>query len=127
MKYMYVVMKDKDGAWDASSFDYDKAVGMANMLILEGKPVYCIAKVGAETEEDLKVGKGCCETEYFPGKDFKVRIQDARHFANLTQQQVFENWGIPVRTIEAWEAGDRTPPEYVERLLIKAMVRSRQA
>lgn len=28
-----------------------------------------------------------------------------------------EHTGIPVRTLEDWEAGRRTPPEYIPRLI----------
>ena len=28
-----------------------------------------------------------------------------------------ESCGIPVRTLEDWEAGRRTPPEYIPRLI----------
>ena len=37
------------------------------------------------------------------------RIKELREFS--------EHTGIPIRTLEDWEAGRRTPPEYVPRLL----------
>ena len=34
-----------------------------------------------------------------------------------TRKEFSEYTGIPVRTLEDWEAGRRTPPEYIPRLL----------
>lgn len=50
-------------------------------------------------------------------------VKEARLEAGLTQAKMAEIMGIPKRTIEAWEAGDRTPPEYVERLVIAELKR----
>lgn len=46
--------------------------------------------------------------------DFK----DARIAAGLTQKQMSDMFKIPKRTIENWESGQRTPPEYVKLLVI---------
>ena len=35
----------------------------------------------------------------------------------MTQKAFSEFFGIPVRTLQDWEAGVRTPPDYVVRLL----------
>ncbi|MDY5306037.1 helix-turn-helix domain-containing protein, partial [Fusobacterium gastrosuis] len=50
-------------------------------------------------------------------------VKEARLEAGLTQAKMAEIMGIPKRTIEAWEAGDRTPPAYVERLVIAELER----
>lgn len=50
-------------------------------------------------------------------------IKDARLHAMLTQRQVAELLGIPLRTIENWEGGKNTPPPYVERLIINELAR----
>lgn len=34
-----------------------------------------------------------------------------------------EKLSIPIRTIQDWEAGRRTPPEYVEKLVIAELER----
>lgn len=52
-----------------------------------------------------------------------MTIKEARKAAGLTQADVCKLIGIPKRTIEAWETGDRTPPPYVERLVIDALKR----
>ena len=35
----------------------------------------------------------------------------------MTRKAFSEHTGIPVRTLEDWEAGRRTPPEYIPRLI----------
>jgi hypothetical protein len=35
----------------------------------------------------------------------------------MSRKEFSEHTGIPVRTLEDWEAGRRTPPEYIPRLL----------
>ena len=44
-------------------------------------------------------------------------IRNLRKEAGLTQKAFSEFFGIPVRTLQDWEAGVRTPPDYVVRLL----------
>ena len=36
----------------------------------------------------------------------------------MNRREFSEYTGIPIRTLEDWEAGRRTPPEYVPRLLV---------
>ena len=50
-------------------------------------------------------------------------LKSARKAAGLTIKQMSEFLEIPTRTIEAWEAGDREPPVYVEKLIIKELSR----
>ena len=35
----------------------------------------------------------------------------------MNRKEFSEYTGIPVRTLEDWEAGRRTPPEYIPRLI----------
>ena len=49
--------------------------------------------------------------------DFKK----ARIDAGLTQQQMSDMFKIPKLTIENWESGQRTPPEYVKILVIEKL------
>ena len=51
------------------------------------------------------------------------KIKEARIKANLTQAQMAERMGIPKRTIEDWDSGKSSPPEYVERLVIAELKR----
>ena len=45
-------------------------------------------------------------------------IKNIRIKYNLTQHQLSDLTGIPHRTIQNWEGGQRKCPEYVERLLL---------
>lgn len=45
------------------------------------------------------------------------RIRELRDSIGLTRKEFSEHIGIPVRTLEDWEAGRRTPPEYIPRLI----------
>ena len=47
----------------------------------------------------------------------KDEIKKMRKEAGMTQKAFSEFFGIPVRTLQDWEAGVRTPPDYVVRLL----------
>ena len=45
------------------------------------------------------------------------RIKELRESIGLTRKEFSEHTRIPVRTLEDWEAGRRTPPEYIPRLI----------
>lgn len=47
-----------------------------------------------------------------------MSIRSIRQAANLTQKQLSDLLGIPLRTIEDWDSGRRKPPEYVTALII---------
>ena len=44
-------------------------------------------------------------------------IKNLREQTGMNRREFSEYTKIPVRTLEDWEAGKRTPPEYVPRLL----------
>jgi len=44
-------------------------------------------------------------------------IKRIRKELNLTQSKFGERFGIPMRTIQEWESGRRTPPDYVLNLI----------
>lgn len=46
------------------------------------------------------------------------KIKEARIASGLTQQQFSNLLEIPKRTIQDWEGGKRTPPPYVEKLIL---------
>ena len=50
-------------------------------------------------------------------EEFSEKLKQARKDAELTQKGMAERMLIPKRTIEKWETGERTPPEYVQRPL----------
>lgn len=49
--------------------------------------------------------------------DSSEKIRIIREQTELNRKEFAEYFGIPLRTIEEWEAGRRTPPEYVPRLM----------
>lgn len=49
--------------------------------------------------------------------DIAEKIKKLRERTGMTRKAFSEYTGIPVRTLEDWEAGRRTPPEYIPRLL----------
>lgn len=55
--------------------------------------------------------------------DAKMNIKDARIRHGLTQKQLSEITGVPVRTIENWEGGQRKCPDYVERMVLDTLER----
>ena len=44
-------------------------------------------------------------------------IKKLREGTGMSRKVFSEHTGIPVRTLEDWEAGRRTPPEYLPRLI----------
>lgn len=51
-----------------------------------------------------------------------MTIKEARHLSGLTQMAMSETLEIPLRTIEDWERNRRTPPSYVERLVVEKLL-----
>ncbi len=51
----------------------------------------------------------------------KNLIKEAREKLGISQRELGERLGIPKRTIEHWESGDRKPPEWAETLLKERM------
>ena len=44
-------------------------------------------------------------------------IKELRESTGMTRKAFSGHTGIPVRTLEDWEAGRRRPPEYIPRLI----------
>lgn len=51
-----------------------------------------------------------------------MTIKEARIACGLTQRHMSELFEIPLRTIESWESGSRTPPSYVEKLIVEKLL-----
>ena len=49
--------------------------------------------------------------------DTAKTIKELRERTGMSRKEFSKNTGIPVRTLEDWEAGRRTPPEYIPRLI----------
>lgn len=50
-----------------------------------------------------------------------MEIKELRMLFGLSQQAFSDKYNIPKRSIENWESGKRTPPEYVISLLERAV------
>ncbi len=44
-------------------------------------------------------------------------IKELRESTGMSRKEFSEHTGIPVRTLEDWEAARRKPPEYIPRLI----------
>lgn len=44
-------------------------------------------------------------------------IRNLRDSVGMNRKEFSEHTGIPVRTLEDWEAGRRRPPEYIPRMI----------
>ena len=49
--------------------------------------------------------------------DTAKTIKELRESTGMSRKEFSEHTGIPVRTLEDWEAGRRTPPDYLPRLI----------
>ena len=50
---------------------------------------------------------------------YSERFKAARKAAGLTQRACAEKYGIPRRTIEAWETGERIPPDDIQFFILE--------
>ena len=53
--------------------------------------------------------------DLFPDTTIIDRVKALR--GNITQQEFSKAYGVPLRTLQSWEIGDRVPPAYVLNLL----------
>ena len=51
----------------------------------------------------------------------EMNIKEAREQAGLSRAEMSRLFEIPIRTLEEWDAGRRTPPPYVEKLIIEKL------
>lgn len=49
--------------------------------------------------------------------DTAKTIKELRESIGMSRKEFSEYTGIPVRTLEDWEAARRTPPDYIPRLI----------
>ena len=49
--------------------------------------------------------------------DIAKSMKELRESTGMSRKDFSEHTGIPVRTLEDWEAGRRTPPDYIPRLI----------
>lgn len=53
--------------------------------------------------------------------NFAEKLKAARKAAGLTQHGMADRMLIPFRTIQQWEGGQRTPPDYVQRFVLNEL------
>ena len=51
---------------------------------------------------------------------FSTQISEAISASGLTQKAFAKLLGVPLRTLESWKAGVRTPPVYVQEAILKS-------
>ncbi len=54
--------------------------------------------------------------------DISEKIKELRKKTGLSQSKFSAKFGIPVRTLQQWEQGISTPPEYVVRMMAYIML-----
>ena len=50
-----------------------------------------------------------------------MTVKEKREELGISRSKMSRMIGIPIRTLEDWDSGLRTPPEWVERLLIEKL------
>lgn len=54
------------------------------------------------------------------------KIKEKRLEIGMSRAEMSRRFGIPLRTLENWDAGVNQPPEWVERLLLESLDRIKQ-
>lgn len=55
-------------------------------------------------------------------QSFAEKLHTIRTEAGWSRPKMVERVGVPLRTIEEWESTRRTPPEYVQKLVIDRLI-----
>ena len=51
-----------------------------------------------------------------------MTIKEARESIGMSRAEMSRVFEIPIRTLEDWDNGKRTPPPYVEKLIIEKLL-----
>ena len=54
-------------------------------------------------------------------KTFSERFKEARQATGLSVAKLSERMLIPLRTLQKWDSGERTPPVYVQRFVLREL------
>ena len=54
--------------------------------------------------------------------DISEKIKELRKKTGLSQSKFYAKFGIPVRTLQQWEQGISSPPEYLVRMMAYIML-----
>ena len=55
-----------------------------------------------------------------------MTLKETIQHLGISQRAAAEIIGMPLRTLEAWVGGKRTPPEWVERLVIEKLISTKE-
>ena len=55
-----------------------------------------------------------------------MTIREMREYLNLSRAAFSRIYKIPIRTLENWESGERTPPDYLLYLLERAVLEDKK-
>ena len=56
------------------------------------------------------------------GTNYMNTIKQLRECTGLSQSKFASLFGIPTRTLQHWEMGNRKPPEYVVRMMEEILI-----
>lgn len=119
----YAVMADRDDMdWGTGSFDKEEAFQMLidreyeYIAVIDGEE--CIEEIEREEVEEFFRDREYEETKKSVGI---ARVKNIRALSGLSQQNFCKTYNIPRRTLEDWETGKNTAPDYVLELLERAV------
>lgn len=55
-----------------------------------------------------------------------MTIKEAREELGISRAEMSRRLGIPIRTLESWDAGVRTPPKWAERLILEKLEKMKE-
>ncbi len=50
-----------------------------------------------------------------------MTIKEKREQLGMSRAEISRQLGIPIRTLENWDSGERKPPEWAERLILEKL------
>ena len=123
-----------------TNYEVFKKASPENMAVLLTSMVASVAKVegprdiraiynvylellGKETELAFLVEgetEGARDDDVVLGQ-FAQRLRAARRTKGLTQQGMADRLLLPLKTLRKWETEERTPPEYIQRLVLREL------
>ena len=68
--------------------------------------------------EDYRIENALEDIKDLAKEENENPIRDARERLGLSRKEAAELVGVPLRTWEKWERGERQPAEYLERLVV---------
>ena len=57
---------------------------------------------------------------------FSDQLHQLRAELHITQREAYTALEVPRRTYEDWERGQRTPPEYLQRIILRQLEQTKE-